>query len=63
MGGVDVEAEELVGKSRGYVNSMTCTSYASVSGTTGINIGTQMSETEGVRRPFGSLVNVERGKP
>ena len=33
MRGVGGEAEEeLVGKSRGYVDSMTCTSYASVSG-------------------------------
>ena len=60
MGGVGGEAEEeLVRKSRGYVDSMTCTSYASVSGTS--EYWTRMSETEGVRRPLGSLVNAEKG--
>ena len=62
MGGVSGEAEEeLVGKSRGYVDSMSCTSYASVSGTS--EYWTRMTETEVVRWPFGSLGNVEKGKP
>ena len=65
MGGVGGEAEELIGKSRGYVDSMTCTSYASVSGMSEYwtRMIDRMTETEGVRRPFGSLVNVEKGKP
>ena len=62
MGGVGGEAEEVVvEKSRGYMDGITCTSYASVSGTS--EYWNSDDETEGVRRPFGSLVNVEKGKP
>ena len=63
MGGVGRREaeEELVGKSRGDVDSMNCTSYASVSGTS--EHWNRMTETEGIRRPFGSLANVKKGKP
>ena len=51
------DAEEPVGKSRDYANSMACTSSVSVSGTS--EYWTRMIETEGVRGSFGSLVDVE----
>ena len=62
MGGVGGGAEEeLIGKSRGYADSMTCTSYASVLGKS--EYWTRMTKTEGVRRPFRSLIIVEKKKP
>jgi hypothetical protein len=62
MGGVGDDAEEEpVGTSRDYADCMTCTSYASMSGTSGY--WTQTVETEGVRLPFGGQVDVEDEKP
>ena len=64
MGGVGGEAEEkLVEKSRRYVDSMTCASVRMQVCQERRNIGTRITEIEGVRRPFGSLVNVKKGKP
>ena len=60
MRGVGGEAEEPVGRSRDDADCMTCTSYASVSGTSGY--WTQTVETKGDRRPFGGLVDVEEEK-
>jgi hypothetical protein len=61
LGVVRGEAEKEPVENRGdYADYMTCTSYASVSGTS--EYWTQIIETYGVRRFFGSLVNVEEGK-
>ena len=58
LGGEACEAgkEPILGKSKDYADCMTCTFYASVSGTS--EYRTRLIEPECVRRSFESLVGV-----
>ena len=65
LGGVSAVSggteETVLWKSKDYTDCMTCTLYASASGTS--DYWTRVIETKGVRHSFGSLVDVEEGKP